>query len=92
MEYHKIAAHLTPESACKQLEQELEAKSTTQKEKIDHIIKHFDVVFEGIGKNLYRQIKLHIDETVNPVIQPQRRIPFARKEQLEADIDRTRRS
>ena len=83
MEYRKIAAHLTPKSACKQLEQELEAKSATQKEKIDHIIKHFDVVFEGIGKHRYSQIRLHIDETVNPVIQPQRRIPFARREQLE---------
>ena len=58
MEYRKIAAHLTPKSACKQPEQELEAKSATQKEKIDHIIEHFDVVFEGIGKHRYRQIKL----------------------------------
>ena len=31
MEYRKIAAHLTPVSACKQLEEELEAKSATQK-------------------------------------------------------------
>ena len=83
MEYRKIAAHLTSKSACKQLEQELETKSATQKEKIDHIIKHFDAVYEGICKHRYREIKLHIDQTVNPVIQPQRRIPFARKQQLE---------
>ena len=83
MEYRKIVAHLPPKSACKQLEQELEAKSATQKEKIDHIIKHFDLVFERIGKHSYRQIKLHTDETVNPVIQPQRKMPFARREQLE---------
>ena len=54
-----------------------------QKEKKNHITKHFHSVFEGIGKHRYRQIKLHIDETVNPVIQPQRRIPFTRREQLE---------
>ena len=41
MEYRKIGAHLTPKSACKQLEQELQAKSATQKERIDHIKKPF---------------------------------------------------
>ena len=61
MEYRNVAVHQTPKSACKHLEQELEAKSATQKEKIDHIIKYFDVVFEGIGKHRYRQVKLHID-------------------------------
>ena len=49
-------AHLTPKSAYKQVEQELEAKSAAQKEKSDHIIEHFDLVFEGIGKHCYRQI------------------------------------
>ena len=72
MEYRKISAHLTPNSACKQLEQELEATSATQKGKIDHIIKHFDLVLERIDKHRYRQMKLHIDKTVNPMIQPQK--------------------
>ena len=76
MEYRKIAAHLAPKSACKQLEEEPEAKSATQKEKIDRIMKRFDSVFKRIGKLRYCQFKPHIDETVNPLILPQKGYPL----------------
>ena len=41
-------------------------------------------MFEGIGKHRYRVVKLSVDKSVPPKIQPQRRIPFAKREQFEA--------
>ena len=38
----------------------------------------FPQVFQGLGKLKGYQLKLHIDETVRPVAQPARRIPFSR--------------
>ena len=41
-------------------------------------------MFEGIGKHRYRVVKLSKDKSVPPKIQPQRGIPFAKREQFEA--------
>ena len=43
----------------------------------------FSNVFSGIGKHKYRQVKLIVDESVKPVVQAMRRIPFAKMEKLE---------
>ena len=40
-------------------------------------------VFQGIGKRKYRQVKLAVDESVQPFVQPQCKIPFAKRPQLE---------
>ena len=40
----------------------------------------FPQVFQGLGKLKRYQLRLHIDETVRPVAQPVRRIPFSRRE------------
>ena len=39
-------------------------------------------VFNGLGKLKDYQLKLHVDETVQPVIQSNRRIPFSRREKV----------
>ena len=39
----------------------------------------FPKVFQGLGKLKGYQLKLHIDENVQPVAQPVRRIPFSRR-------------
>ncbi|XP_062614532.1 uncharacterized protein K02A2.6-like [Saccostrea cucullata] len=50
------------------------------------ILTRFADRFEGIGKLKDFQVKLHIDETVKPVAQPHRRIPFHRRKKLEQEL------
>ena len=47
----------------------------------------FPQVFQGLGKLKGYQLKLHIDETVRPVAQPVRRIPFSRREKVTQKLD-----
>jgi transposase InsO family protein len=42
--------------------------------------------FTGIGKLTDHTVKLHIDNSVKPVVQPVRRIPFALREKVEAKL------
>ncbi|XP_062610190.1 uncharacterized protein K02A2.6-like [Saccostrea cucullata] len=59
-----------------------------QNERTDQssILMRFADRFEGIGKLKDFQVKLHIDETVKPVAQPHRRIPFHRRKELEQEL------
>jgi len=43
-------------------------------------------LFSGVGKLKDYKAKLHIDSDVKPVAQPMRRIPFALRHQVEAEI------
>lgn len=45
-------------------------------------------LFTGIGKLKDREIKLHIDENVQPVVQPHRRIPFHLRQKVEKELER----
>ena len=47
------------------------------------LINEYSELFEGIGKLKDKDIKLHIDESVPPVAQPHRRIPFHMRENVE---------
>ena len=40
-------------------------------------------LFKGIGKYQFWKITLNIDKDVKPIIQPQQRIPFAKREKLD---------
>ena len=55
-----------------------DSSPTTEK-----LIKEYDELFHGLGKLKGYQIKLHIDESVPPVAQPHRRVPFHVRQQLE---------
>ena len=48
----------------------------------------YSEVFKGIGKLKDVKVKIHTDESVKPVIQPHRRIPFHIRKQVEAELDR----
>lgn len=52
------------------------------------LVKQYSGLFEGIGKLKNRQIKLHIDESVPPVAQQHRRIPFHLREKVEKELER----
>ena len=44
-------------------------------------------VFSGLGKLKRYQLKFHIDEKIQPVAQPVRRIPFSRRAKVEQKIE-----
>ncbi|CAB4033209.1 Hypothetical predicted protein, partial [Paramuricea clavata] len=54
----------------------------------EKLIKEYDELFHGLGKLKGYQIKLHIDESVPPVAQPHRRVPFHVRQQLEEQLKR----
>ena len=45
-------------------------------------------VFNGIGKMKNFEVKLHIDESVTPVAQPARRIPFHLRKKVSQELER----
>ena len=50
------------------------------------LAKEYSDLFRGLGKLKNFSVKLHIDETVTPVAQPHRRIPFHLRKQVEAQL------
>ena len=49
----------------------------------NNLVHEFKEIFSGIGLLKDREVKLNIDEKVNPVIQPYRRIPFGLRSKVE---------
>ena len=84
MSYAEMSQHLTPlaESA-RALENMPRSEALGENETMKCLQKKFSSVFTGIGKHKYRQVKLIVDETVKPVVQAVRRIPFAKRDKLE---------
>ena len=92
MSYEEMRKHLTPISLCEEILAECRGKMENQlahskpmevQSVAKALVTKFPEVFKGIGKHKYRKIKLNIDKDVKPIIQPQRRIPFAKREKLE---------
>ncbi|XP_048765085.2 uncharacterized protein LOC125672921 [Ostrea edulis] len=52
----------------------------------EEILEEFNDRFQGIGKLKNYKVKLHIDETVKPVAQPHRRIPFHIRKKVEQEL------
>ena len=50
------------------------------------LVREFPELFTGLGKLKDYKVKLHIDETVQPVAQTHRRIPFHVRRDLEAQL------
>ena len=57
----------------------------------DVLIQQFPTLFDGIGKLKYREVSLHIDDSVTPVAQPPRRIPFHMRKEVEEELDNLER-
>ncbi|CAC5382066.1 unnamed protein product [Mytilus coruscus] len=55
------------------------------------LCKKYKDIFHGFGKLKDTQMKIHIDNTVKPIVQPHRRIPFHIKKQVEAKLERLER-
>lgn len=54
----------------------------------DELTQKYPTLFDGIGKLKDFEVKLHIDQSVKPVAQPARRIPFHLRKQVEAELER----
>ena len=52
-----------------------------------NLIREFDDVIQGEGL-LQEKLHLEVDKTVNPVVLPVRKVPFALKEPLKRELDR----
>jgi hypothetical protein len=52
------------------------------------ILHAFPHLFDGIGQVTGKEIKLHISNTVTPKQQPQRRIPFHVRKDVEQELKR----
>ena len=55
---------------------------------IKQLTEQYVEVFEGVGKLKDYEVMLHIDESVTPVAQPARRIPFHMRKQVEIELER----
>ena len=57
----------------------------------DELIHQFPSLFHGIGKLKDAEVQLHIDETITPVAQAARRIPFHLRKQVSEELDNLER-
>jgi hypothetical protein len=55
---------------------------------VDSLVAEYSDLFVGLGKLKGYQVKLHIDDSVTPVAQPHRRIPFHVRKQLEEQLEK----
>ena len=55
---------------------------------VEQLVREYDDLFHGLGKLKGRQVKIHVDETIPPVAQPHRRVPFHVRKQLEEQLEK----
>ena len=68
--------------------QEARRVPQTKDKRIQEIIQEYQCVFQGEGKLKNTQVKLHIKDTVQPVIQPQRRIPYHLRKAVSKELEK----
>ncbi|XP_060596962.1 uncharacterized protein K02A2.6-like [Ruditapes philippinarum] len=61
-------------------------KSVQSKDAYSGLIEEYSQVFTGLGCLKDRKVKFHIDESVVPVAQPPRRVPFHVRAQVEKEL------
>ena len=84
MSYSAMAEHLTSKKSSEQQLDNIYKHKQDATDRVKAIVDQYPGVFEGIGKHRYRVVKLSVDKSVPPKIQPQRQITFAKREQFEA--------
>ena len=56
--------------------------------KVDRIVSEYKDLFIGLGKLKGCQVKLHINEDIQPSAEPHRRVPFHDRKQLEEELEK----
>ena len=65
----------------------IQVTNAVEETDIPDILKEFSELTSGIGEYKGSPVKIHIDESVKPVAQPHRRIPFHVRKQVEEKLD-----
>ena len=65
----------------------LQAYTITSEGNAEDILKNNADIFSGIGKLKDFQLKLHVNESVKPVAQPVRRLPFGLRDKVDKKLD-----
>nr|XP_034319592.1 uncharacterized protein K02A2.6-like [Crassostrea gigas] len=55
---------------------------------VNEICEEFADLFQGIGKIKDVKVKIHVDKSIKPTVQPHRRIPFHLRKKVEAELRR----
>ena len=50
------------------------------------LVDKYKTCFEGVGKLTEYQVKIHVNDEVNPVAQHPRRVPFSPREKVESKL------
>ena len=82
LSYEEMKKHLSSKEEGLKVLKRIKCEGN-EEDMVDALKKEFPTVFKGIGKHRFREVKLIADEDVKPMIQPMRRIPFARRDKLE---------
>ena len=56
------------------------------KDKVESLVESYSDPFEGLGKLKGFQVRLHVENNVQPIAQPPRRVPFHVREKLEEQL------
>ena len=84
MSYTEMTEYLTSARHCKEiLASRPSSNDPGENETVKAIKDLYPNVLQGTGKHRYEQVKLVVDESVQPFVQPQRKITFAKIPQLE---------
>lgn len=84
--------HVVPGNACPIISWETSQQlgllsSCNNVRNTSSILDQYPELFDGVGKLKDFKVKLHIDETVQPIAQTQRRVPFHIRKDVERQID-----
>ena len=88
-DHHKNATQSPPPPSTREsspVENNTTSIPRSKDPKIQEIINKYSTVFEGQGKLNNKQIKLHIRDDVNPVMQPHRRIPYHVRQDVSKEL------
>lgn len=55
---------------------------------MNEICEEFADLFQGIGKIKDVKVKIHVDRSIEPTVQPHRRIPFHLRKKVKAELKR----
>ncbi len=56
------------------------------KDKVESLVESYSDQFEGLGKLKGFQVRLHVEDSVQPVAQPPRRVPFHVRKKIEEQL------
>ena len=63
------------------------ANAVAPDQTLDQLLRQYDDIFQGVGKLKGYQFQVHVDQDVQPVAQPPRRVPFHICKQVEQELE-----